>query len=176
MLEQIFCFPHARTHTEKTHKLSLCFSVWLFYIAKRSSKHSPQRLSALLPENSSKSWPWSGVVGGQFWLGQGWFKKKIEREKGEKSFCTLWSAIFTLNGYMIFSDGFLSLSLCGCAAACGPHLFIRCEFSKSHLMTAISAKPREAAHSICSALKVSRLLMVFGFVNMLPAAPDGLER
>lgn len=47
---------------------------------------------------------------------------------------------------------------------------------KAELMTPISPEPRKAAHSICSALKVSRLLMGFVFVNMLPAAPDGFAR
>lgn len=74
------------------------------------------------------------------------------------------------------SRSFPSLSLYGCAAACGPHLFIRCELSKSHLMTPISPEPRKAAHSICSALQVSRLLIGFVFVNMLLAAPDGFAR
>lgn len=56
-------FPHKGAHTP-------CFSELVCYIAERSSKHSPQRHSALLPESSSKSCPRSGEVGGQLWFGE----------------------------------------------------------------------------------------------------------
>lgn len=57
------CFPHSDTHT------LACISDLLCHIAERSSKH--RRHSALLPGScSSKSCPWSGVVGGQLWLRQ----------------------------------------------------------------------------------------------------------
>lgn len=49
----------------QTHTHTPCFSELVCYIAERSSKQSPQRHSALLPANSSKSCPWSGEVGGR---------------------------------------------------------------------------------------------------------------
>ena len=53
-------FPNVspQTHTA-------CFLDSACYIAERSSKQSPQRHSAVLPESSSKSCPCSGEVGGQ---------------------------------------------------------------------------------------------------------------
>ncbi len=137
---------HTRTHTHThTHTHTPCFSELVCYIAERSSKQSPQRHSALLPESSSKSCPWSGEVGGQQVASDCWFKemcfvlRSINRHPRSHVVVTPYLSAMLVEIFSVVEPLWLW-------SICWPHLMIRCELSKSHLMIPIRLKPTGAVH------------------------------
>lgn len=132
------CSPHSDTHT------LVCVPELLCHIAERSSKH--RRHSAPLPGScSSKSCPWSDVVGGQLLLGQatqsscmtaGYLKKQ---QKKNNSGVRHWPHV-ALMSLLSVTLVMVSLSLYVCLFICQLQLLIGLELFASKLVIPIGTQ------------------------------------